>query len=116
MVTQLLLSEDSCRKAEACRADQQNGAKSWAGRHIRTRTAVILVMLRRLTMPSTRSAARPGRWQRWRTGGVLVAALAIWQLRWLWPLQLLPGWVVALLFAWAGVEMMVLIWFPRRWR
>jgi hypothetical protein len=42
--------------------------------------------------------------------------LAVWQLRWIWPLQLLPGWVVALLFAWAGVEVMLLIWFPRRWR
>ena len=38
----------------------------------------------------------------------MVTALAVWQLRWIWPLQLLPGWVVALLFAWAGVEVMPL--------
>ena len=114
--TQLLLSDDCSSKAEPGRADQQNGSESWASVHKRRGAAVILVPLRRLTMPLPRSAPRPGRWQRWRTGVVLVAALVVWLLRWIWPLQLLPGWVVAVFFAWAGVEVMLLIWYPRRWR
>ena len=116
MLFEVLLREEGSGEAEAGRADQQHGSESWAGVHERKGAAVILVLLRRLTMPFTRSAARPGRWQRWRCAGAVVAALAVWQLRWIWPLQLLPGWVVALLFAWAGVEVMLLIWFPRRWR
>ena len=47
---------------------------------------------------------------------VLALALLVWGLRWLWPLQLLPGWVLAMLFAWAGLEMIGLLWFPHRWR
>lgn len=63
-------------------------------------------------MPSS----RPGRRQRWRTLLVLLIATTIWALRWLWPLQMLPGWVLALMFAWAGIEVIVLIWRPHRWR
>ena len=62
------------------------------------------------------SSSRPGRWQRQRTLLAVVLAMLVWGLRWLWPLQLLPGWVVALLFAWVGVELIALLRFPRRWR
>ena len=67
-------------------------------------------------MSSNRSAARPGRWQRWRTFSLVSIALLVWGLRWLWPLQGWPGWIVALLFAWAGLELIRLCWFPHRWR
>ena len=43
-------------------------------------------------------------------------ALLVWGLRWLWPLQGWPGWIVVLLFAWAGLELIRLCWFPHRWR
>ena len=58
----------------------------------------------------------PGRWQRQRTLLAVLLAILVWGLRWLWPLQLLPGWVVALLFAWVGIELIALMRFPRRWR
>ena len=61
-------------------------------------------------------APRPGHRQQRRTLLVLVVALLVWAFRWIWPLQLLPGWVVALLFAWGGLELIGLIWFPRRSR
>ncbi len=63
------------------------------------------------------SSSRPGRWQRQRQRTLLAVVLAmlVWGLRWLWPLQLLPGWVVALLFAWVGIELIALLRFPRRW-
>ena len=67
-------------------------------------------------MPPNRSTARPARRQRGRALVVLALALLVWGLRWLWPLQLLPGWVLAMLFAWAGLEMIGLLWFPHRWR
>ena len=63
-------------------------------------------------MPSS----RPGRWQRCRTLLVLLTAMTIWAFRWVWPLQMLPGWVLALMLAWAGIELMALIWKPHRWR
>jgi len=67
-------------------------------------------------MSSNRTVARPGRWQRWRTLVLVGIALLVWGLRWLWPLQGWPGWIVALLFAWAGFELIRLCWFPHRWR
>ena len=67
-------------------------------------------------MSSNRSVARPGRWQRWRALVLVGIALLVWGLRWLWPLQGWPGWIVALLFAWAGFELIRLCWFPHRWR
>ena len=63
-------------------------------------------------MPSS----RPGRWQRRRTLVVLLTAVAVWVFRWVWPFQMLPGWVLALMLAWAGIELMALIWRPHRWR
>ncbi|MAR07908.1 MAG: hypothetical protein CL862_12515 [Cyanobium sp. NAT70] len=67
-------------------------------------------------MPPDRGGPRVGHWQRWRTYALLVLAVLVWLLRWLWPFQLLPGWALALLFAWAGLEVIRLIWFPHRWR
>jgi hypothetical protein len=40
----------------------------------------------------------------------------VWGFRWLWPLQLVPGWVVMSLAIWAGVELIALLRYPRRWR
>ncbi len=40
----------------------------------------------------------------------------IWGLRWLGPLQLLPGWVVLLAGLWALLELAALLLAPQRWR
>ena len=40
----------------------------------------------------------------------------VWGFRWLWPLQLVPGWVVVSLVIWAGLELIVLLRQPHRWR
>ena len=47
--------------------------------------------------------------QVWALAGLLVA------LRPLWPLQLLPGWVVGAALLWAVVELLIWAWWPRRW-
>lgn len=36
----------------------------------------------------------------------------VWGFRWLWPLQLVPGWVVVSLVIWAGLELIVLLRHP----
>ena len=63
-------------------------------------------------MPSS----RPGRWQSWRTLLVLPTSMTIWVFRWVWPLPLLPGWVLALMLACAGIELIALLWWTHRWR
>ena len=34
----------------------------------------------------------------------------------LWPLQLLPSWLVGGVMLWAVVELVLWAWWPRRWR
>merc|ERR1712185_346897 len=94
------------------RPDEQCSSEPGPCRHITPESDAIVWPRLRLAMPSS----RPGRRQRWRTLLVLMIATTIWALRWLWPLQMLPGWVLALMFAWAGIELIVLIWRPHRWR
>ena len=59
---------------------------------------------------------RPGNEQRRRCVIAVGLALLVWGLRWLWPLQFLPGWLVAGLLAWALLELAALLLAPRRWR
>jgi hypothetical protein len=49
-----------------------------------------------------------------RVGGSVCGV--VWGFRWLWPLQLVPGWVVVSLVIWAGLELIVLLRHPHRWR
>ena len=52
------------------------------------------------------------------SGSMVVAsglAVVVWGLRWLWPLQLLPGWVVLLVGLWALLELAALLLVPQRW-
>ncbi len=58
----------------------------------------------------------PGAGQRLRTLRLWALAGAVLLLRPLWPLSLLPGWVVGLLLLWAVLELQRWIWWPRRWR
>lgn len=60
--------------------------------------------------------SRPGCWQRRRTWLAVVVCGVVWGFRWVWPLQLVPGWVVVSLAIWAGLELIVLLRYPRRWR
>jgi hypothetical protein len=48
--------------------------------------------------------------QVWAAAGLLIL------LRPLWPLRLLPGWVVGAVLLWAVVELLLWAWWPRRWR
>jgi hypothetical protein len=48
--------------------------------------------------------------QLWALAGVLML------LRPLWPVRLLPGWIVGGLLLWAVVELALCCWRPRRWR
>ena len=59
---------------------------------------------------------RPGSEQRRRCVIASSLALLVWGLRWLWPLQFVPGWLVVGLVAWALLEVAALLLAPRRWR
>ena len=106
-----MLSAPGRQAAQTGGADQENGSDPWPCLHVVIGTAAILLPLVGLAM----AFVRPGRWQRRHQLGCL-AALLLWSLRWLWPFQLLPGWILALLFAWAGIESIALLRSPRRWR
>ena len=58
----------------------------------------------------------PGSEQRRRCAIATGLALLVWGLRWLWPLHVVPGWLVAGLLAWAFLEVAALLLSPRRWR
>lgn len=58
----------------------------------------------------------PGARQRLRALRVWALAALVLVLRpWL-PFSLLPGWLVGALLLWALLELLLLIWRPRRWR
>ena len=67
-------------------------------------------------MAKEQGSRRPGGEQRRRCATATGLALLAWGLRWLWPLQLVPGWLVAGLLAWALLEVAGLLLAPRRWR
>jgi len=67
-------------------------------------------------MAKRKGEVHPGSPQRRRCAIASGLALLVWGLRWLWPLQLLPGWVVSGLLFWALLEIAALILVPRRWR
>ena len=58
----------------------------------------------------------PGWRQRRRLLQVWAAAGLLILLRPLWPLRLLPGWVVGAVLLWGVVELVLWAWWPRRWR
>lgn len=58
----------------------------------------------------------PGWRQRRRLLQVWAAAGLLILLRPLWPLRLLPGWVVGAVLLWAVLELLLWAWWPRRWR
>jgi len=58
----------------------------------------------------------PGYQQRQRALRVWAGAGLLLLLRSLWPLRLLPGWLVGLVLVWALLELLVWLWWPRRWR
>jgi len=58
----------------------------------------------------------PGWRQRRRLLQVWAAAGLLILLRPLWPLRLLPGWVVGGVLLWAVAELLLWAWWPRRWR
>ena len=67
-------------------------------------------------MVAQRRQSRPGHRQRLRWVVASGLALMIWGLRWLGPLQLLPGWVLLLAGLWALLELAALLLAPQRWR
>ena len=67
-------------------------------------------------MVAQRRQSRPGQRQRLRWVVASGLALMIWGLRWLGPLQLLPGWLVLLAGLWALLELAALLLAPQRWR
>ena len=67
-------------------------------------------------MAKPKQEPRPGQVQRRRCGLAWLLLLLLWGGRWIWPLLWLPGWVVLLVGAWAVLELVVLLLFPRRWR
>ena len=66
-------------------------------------------------MVAQRRQPRPGQRQRLRLAVASGLAVVVWSLRWLWPLQWLPGWVVLLVGFWALLELAALLLVPRRW-
>jgi hypothetical protein len=67
-------------------------------------------------MVAQRRQSLPGHRQRLRWVVASGLALMIWGLRWLGPLQLLPGWVLLLAGLWALLELAALLLAPQRWR
>ena len=67
-------------------------------------------------MVAQRRKSLPGHRQRLRWVVASGLALMIWGLRWLGPLQLLPGWVLLLAGLWALLELAALLLAPQRWR
>ncbi len=66
-------------------------------------------------MAKGQGSQRPGSRQRLRCAIAACLALLIWGLRWLWPFQLIPGWLVAAGLVWALLELTALLLVPRRW-
>lgn len=66
-------------------------------------------------MVAQRRPPRPGQRQRLRCLVACSLVVLTWGLRWLWPLQSLPGWVVLLVSVWALLELAALLLAPRRW-
>ena len=58
----------------------------------------------------------PGWQQRRRVLQLWALAGVVMLLRPLWPVRLLPGWVVGGLLLWAVWELALCCWQPRRWR
>ena len=58
----------------------------------------------------------PGWRQRRRVCVLWAASGVLMLLRPLWPIRLLPGWMVAGLLLWAIAELLLLVWWPRRSR
>lgn len=58
----------------------------------------------------------PGWRQRQRVLWLWAAAGLVMLLRPLWPVRLLPGWLVAVVLLWATAELLLVVWWPRRWR
>ena len=58
----------------------------------------------------------PGSSQRQRALRVWAGAGLLMLLRPHWPLRLLPGWLVGLVLVWALLELLLWLWWPRRWR
>ena len=112
VLTQLLLTKHHRQETHCGRPDEQRRSEMGPCRHVIPESDAIVWPRLRPAMPSS----RPGRSQRWRTLLVLLTAMTIWAFRWVWPLQMLPGWVLALMLAWAGIELIALIWKPHRWR
>ena len=98
--------------SQGCGPKQEKGPKSGALVQARPNSAVILWVLLRSVMPSS----PPGCWQRRRTGLAVLSCVVLWGGRWLWPLQLVPGWLVVSFAIWAGLELIALLRHPRRWR
>ena len=72
----------------------------------------------RLRLPSLPPSLTvlPGWRQRRRGLQVWALAGVLMLLRPLWPLQLLPGWLVGSVLLWAVVELVLWACWPRRWR
>jgi hypothetical protein len=72
----------------------------------------------RLRLPSLPPSLTvlPGWRQRRRVLQVWALVGVLMLLRPLWPLQLLPGWLVGSVLLWAVVELVLWAWWPRRWR
>ena len=66
-------------------------------------------------MAKKQERSSPGDQQRLRCGIAACLALLTWGLRWLWPFQLIPGWLVTAMLAWALIELATLLLAPRRW-
>ena len=72
----------------------------------------------RLRLPSLPPSLTllPGWRQRRRLLQVWALAGLLMLFRAFWPLRLLPGWVVGAVLLWAVIELLVWVWWPRRWR
>ena len=57
----------------------------------------------------------PGWRQRRRTLQLWALAGLLLVLRPLWPIRLLPGWLLGAVLLWAVVELLLCCWRPRRW-
>jgi hypothetical protein len=106
------LTTPGCEASQGCGPKQEKGPKSGALVQARPNSVVILWVLFRSVMPSS----PPGCWQRGRTGLAVVACALLWGVRWLWPLQFVPGLLAVSFVMWVGPEFIALLRHPCRWR
>jgi len=115
LVQKPLAPHDCCHSQDRGASEEQQSA-GCSSTHTGSLNYCHSVRSHREWMGADLRMPRPGGRQRLRCTIACGVALVLWGMRWLWPLQWLPGWVVLIAGAWAVLELAVILLKPQRWR